>query len=141
MAKKLKVKFKVLARGGQANPAPPLGPTLGQHGVNINEFTTRFNEETKDRMGEIVPTIVTLYDDKSFDLAYKTAPASELIKQELKLKKGADKPGTEVIGKITQAQLATIAEKKMPDLNANDLEAAKRIIAGTAKQMGLTIED
>src|SRR5690606_9427181 len=114
--KKIKVKFKVLARGGQANPAPPLGPTLGQHGVNINEFTTRFNEETKDRMGELVPTVVTLYDDKSFDLAYKTAPASELIKQELKLKKGADKPGTEVIGKITQAQLATIAEKKMPDL-------------------------
>jgi large subunit ribosomal protein L11 len=141
MAKKVKVKFKVLARGGQANPGPPLGPTLGQHGVNINEFTTRFNEETKDRMGDLVPTIVTLYEDKSFDLLYKTAPASELIKTELKLQKGSDNPLANKIGKITQAQLQKIAEIKMPDLNANDIEAAKKIIAGTAKQMGLTIED
>ena len=141
MPKKVHTKFKVQARGGQANPGPPIGPTLGQHGININEFVNRFNEETKDRMGDLVPTIVTVYEDKTFDLTYKTAPASEMIKQELKLKKGSDNPSQDQIGKITQAQLAKIAEQKLPDLNTNDVEQAKKIIAGTARQMGLIIED
>jgi len=140
MAKTIKVKFKVMARGGQANPGPPIGPTLGQHGVNINEFVTRFNADTQDRMGDLIPTIVTVYEDKSFDLVYKTAPASELIKNLLKLKKGSGNPLADKIGKITQAQLEEIAKQKLEDLNTNDIEAAKKIIAGTARQMGLTIE-
>src|SRR5665811_1441827 len=117
MAKKIKIKFKVMARGGQANPGPPIGPALGQRGVNINEFVTRFNADTQNRMGDLIPTIVTVYEDKSFDLTYKTAPASELIKTLLKLKKGSGNPLTDKIGTITQAQLEEIAKQKLEDLN------------------------
>lgn len=141
MAKKIKVKFKLQARGGQANPGPPIGPTLGQHGVNIQQFVTRFNEDTKGRMGELIPCVCTVYDDKSFDLVYKVAPASELIKQVLKLEKGSAKPNSEKIGTIKRSQLKTIAEKKMSDMNAGSVEAAMSMIAGTARQMGLTITE
>lgn len=140
MAKKVKVKFKVQARGGQANPGPPIGPTLGQHGVNINEFITRFNAETKDKMGELVPAVVTVYEDRSFELAYKTAPASEMLKKAAKVEKGSGKPLQEKIGKVTKAQIREIAEKKLVDMNTTDVEAAMRTIEGTARQMGLTIE-
>ena len=139
MAKKIKVKFKLQARGGQANPGPPIGPTLGQHGVNIQQFIARFNEETKGRMGELVPTICTVYEDKTFDLSYKVAPASELIKQAIKLEKGSSKPLQEKVGTIKRSQLRAIAEKKISDMNANTVEAAASMIAGTARQMGLTI--
>ncbi len=137
---KVVTKFKVLARGGQATPGPPIGPTLGQHGVNIGQFINTFNTETKDRMGELIPTIVTVFDDKSFSLTYKIAPVSELIKTELKIQKGSQKPGTEKIGKMTREQIKRVAEKKLPDLNTTDLEAAMRLVAGTAKQMGLIPE-
>jgi len=140
MAKKVKVKFKVQARGGQANPGPPIGPTLGQHGININEFITRFNAETKDKMGELVPAVVTVYEDRSFDLTYKTAPASEMLKKAAKLEKGSGKPLQEKVGKVTKAQIREIAEKKLVDMNTTDVEAAMRTIEGTARQMGLTIE-
>lgn len=140
MAKKIKVKFKIMAIGGQANPAPPIGPTLGQHGININEFITRFNTETRDRMGEVVPVIVTAYEDRTFDLLYKTAPASALLMKAAGVSKGSAKPLQEKIGKITMAQVREIAEMKMPDMNTTDIEAAVRTIRGTARQMGLVIE-
>lgn len=141
MAKKIKAKFKILARGGQANPAPPIGPTLGQHGVNINEFVTRFNEATRgDRMGEVVPTIVTVYEDRSFDLLFKTPPASALLMKAAGIAKGSAKPLQEKVGKVSKTQIREIAEIKMPDLNTTDIDAACKTIEGTARQMGLTIE-
>lgn len=140
MAKKIKTKIKLQIVGGQANPAPPVGPALGQHGLNIADFCKQFNEKTKDRMGEITPVEITVYEDRSFDFILKTAPASVLIMKAANIKKGSGKPLTEKVGSITQAQLAEIATKKMPDLNANDLEAAKNIIAGTARQMGVQIK-
>ncbi|MBD3248305.1 50S ribosomal protein L11 [Candidatus Falkowbacteria bacterium] len=141
MPKKVMTQIKLQIPAGQANPAPPVGPALGQHGLNIQDFCTKFNDASKERAGDIIPVIITVYEDRSFDFIMKTPPASELIKKHLKLKKGSSKSLTEKIGKITQAQLAEIAEIKMPDLNANDIEAAKKIIAGTAKQMGLEIEE
>lgn len=140
MAKKVKVMFKIMAKGGQANPAPPIGPTLGQHGVNINEFVTRFNEATRDRMGKVVPTVVTVYEDRTFDLAYKTAPASELLKEAAGIQRGSAKPLQEKVGKVTKAKIREIAETKMADLNTTDIDAAVRTIEGTARQMGLIIE-
>lgn len=126
--------------GGQANPAPPVGPALGQHGVNISEFCKQFNDKTKDRMGDITPVEITVYEDRSFDFILKTPPAAELIKKAAKIAKGSGKPLTEKVGFISQAQLGEIAKIKMPDLNANDIEAAKKIIAGTARQMGVEIK-
>lgn len=126
--------------GGQANPAPPVGPALGQHGLNIAEFCKSFNDKTKDKMGDIIPVEITVYEDRSYDFVLKTSPASELIKKAAGIKKGSGKPLTEKIGSITKAQLEEIAKTKMPDLNANDLEAAKNIIAGTARQMGVDIK-
>jgi len=140
MAKIIKKKFKVMARGGQATPGPPIGPTLGQHGVPINEFISRFNEETKSRMGEMVPAIITVYDDRSFDMTYKVAPASDLIKSALKLQSGSKTPATAKVGKITKAQLRELAQKKMTDMNTTDIEAAMRMLEGTARQMGVTVE-
>jgi len=140
MAKKIKTKIKLQIVGGQANPAPPVGPALGQHGLNIADFCKQFNDKTKDRMGEITPVEITVYEDRSFDFILKTAPASVLIMKAANLKKGSSKSLTVKVGSITKAQLAEIATKKMPDLNANDLEAAMKIIAGTARQMGVEIK-
>jgi large subunit ribosomal protein L11 len=141
MAKTLKVKIKLQIPAGSANPAPPVGSALGQHGVAIQDFCNQFNEKTKDQRGDIIPVEISVYDDRSFDFITKTPPTAELIKKELGAKKGSGTPNKEKIGAITQAQLKKIAEIKMPDLNANDIEAAKKIIAGTAKSMGLKIKD
>ena len=140
MAKKIKTKIKLQIAGGQANPAPPVGPALGQHGLNIAEFCKAFNDKTKDKMGDIIPVEITVYEDRTYDFILKTSPASELIKKAAGIKKGSGKPLTMKVGSITQAQLEEIAKNKMPDLNANDLEAAKSIIAGTARQMGVDIK-
>ncbi|KKT13191.1 MAG: 50S ribosomal protein L11 [Candidatus Falkowbacteria bacterium GW2011_GWF2_43_32] len=140
MAKKIKTKIKLQIAGGQANPAPPVGPALGQHGLNIAEFCKQFNDKTKDKMGDIIPVEITVYEDRSYDFILKTPPAAELIKKAANIKKGSGKPLTEKVGEITQAQLEEIAKTKMPDLNANSLEAAKKIIAGTARQMGVQIK-
>jgi len=133
------VKLQVV--GGKANPAPPVGTALGPHGLNIQQFCTQFNEATKTQQGDIIPVEVTVYEDRSFDFILKTPPASVLIMKALGVQKGAGKPNTEKIGSLTQAQLEEIAKKKMPDLTAADLEAAKRTIAGTARQMGVKIVD
>ncbi len=140
MAKKLKTLIKLQIVGGQANPAPPVGPALGQHGLNIQEFCQRFNEATKDRMGDVVPVEIRVYEDRSYDFITKTAPASELIKKFAKISKGSSKPLTDKVGSITKDQLKEIAQIKMSDLNANDLEAAMNIIAGTARQMGVEVK-
>ena len=140
MAKKLITQIKLQIMGGVANPAPPVGPALGQHGLNIQDFCTQFNNATADKKGEVVPVVINVYEDRSFDFIMKVAPASDLIKKAAGLKKGSGNPLKDKAGKITKAQLQKIAEKKMPDLNANDIEAAMKIIAGTAKQMGVTIE-
>jgi len=140
MAKKIKTKIKLQIAGGQANPAPPVGPALGQHGLNIAEFCKQFNDKTKDKMGDIVPVEITVYEDRSYDFILKTPPAGELIKKAAGIKKGSSKPLTEKVGTITDKQLGEIAMVKMPDLNANDLESAKKIIAGTARQMGVEIK-
>ena len=140
MAKKIKTKIKLQIAGGQANPAPPVGPALGQHGLNIAEFCKAFNDKTKDKMGDIIPVEITVYEDRTYDFILKTSPASELIKKAAGIKKGSGKPLTMKVGSITKAQLEEIAKTKMPDLNANDIEAAKSIIAGTARQMGVDIK-
>ncbi|BFD25043.1 MAG: 50S ribosomal protein L11 [Candidatus Parcubacteria bacterium] len=141
MAKKIKAKIKLQITGGQANPAPPVGPALGQHGLNISEFCQKFNEATRDKMGEIVPVEITVYEDRSYDFITKVAPASALIKGAAKVSKGSGKPLTEKVGSITKAQLREIAEKKMPDLNATSVEAAMNTLAGTARNMGIQIKD
>jgi len=140
MAKKEVVKIKLQIAGGKATPAPPVGPALGQHGVNIQAFCSQFNEATKTKMGDVVPIVITVYDDRSFSFIMKTPPASELIKKAAGIAAGSGKPNLEKVGKLTRAQLKEIAEVKMPDLNANDIEAAMKIITGTARQMGVTIE-
>jgi large subunit ribosomal protein L11 len=139
MAKKIKAVLKVQATGGAATPAPPLGPVLGQQGINIAQFVQQFNAATQDRRGEVVPVVLTVFDDRSFEFVLKTAPASELIKKAIGAKSGSGKPLTEKIGSITQAQLRKIAEEKLPDLNTKDVEKAMKIIAGTARQMGVDI--
>lgn len=140
MAKKIKTKIKLQIAGGQANPAPPVGPALGQHGLNIAEFCKEFNDKTKDKMGDVIPVEITVFEDRSYSFVLKTSPASEMIKKAAGIKKGSGKPLTEKIGSITQAQLEEIAKNKMADLSAHDIEAAKRIIAGTARQMGVEIK-
>ena len=132
--------IKLQVAGGQANPAPPVGPALGQHGINIQQFCVQFNEKTRDRMGETVPVEISVYEDRSFSFIMKTPPASELIKKAAGISKGSGKPLTEKVGKITKAQVKEIAEKKMEDLNANDIDAAMRIIEGTARQMGVEVK-
>lgn len=140
MAKKLLTQIKLQIMGGAANPAPPVGPALGQHGVNIQGFCKEFNDKTQDRKGEVVPVIISVFEDRSFKFIMKTPPASELIKKAAKLQKGSGKPLQEKVGKITKAQVREIAEKKMPDLNCNTIESAMKMIEGTARQMGVTIE-
>ncbi|MBT4350382.1 MAG: 50S ribosomal protein L11 [Candidatus Magasanikbacteria bacterium] len=140
MAKKLVTQIKLQIPGGSANPAPPVGPALGQHGLNIQDFCTQFNNATADKKGEIVPVIISVYEDRSFDFITKVAPASALVKKAAGIKKGAGNPLKDKVGSITEAQLREIAEKKMPDLNANDIEAAMKIIAGTARQMGVQVK-
>jgi large subunit ribosomal protein L11 len=140
MAKEIITTIKLQIQAGQANPAPPVGPALGQHGLNISEFCQKFNDATRDKMGDIIPVEIMVFADRSYDFKLKTPPASALIKKLLKLKKGSGNPLKDKVGTITQAQLAEIAEIKMPDLSANDIEAAKKIIAGTARQMGVEVK-
>jgi large subunit ribosomal protein L11 len=132
--------IKVQAMGGAASPAPPLGPTLGQHGVNIQQFTAEFNAATQDRRGEVVPCVLTIYEDRSFSFILKTPPTAELIKKYAKIKKGSGKPLTEKVGTLTKAQVAEIATIKMPDLNTKDVEMASRIVEGTCRQMGVEVK-
>ena len=140
MARKVLTLIKLQVPAGQANPAPPVGPALGQHGVNIMEFCKAFNAQTQDQNGRIIPVEITVYEDRSFTFITKTPPAAVLIKQAAGLEKGSGEPNREKVGRISQAQVREIAERKMPDLNANDLDAATRIIAGTARSMGVTVE-
>ena len=141
MAKEVDVKIKLQAPGGQATPAPPIGPVLGQHGINIGQFVSQFNERTRELNGTIVPVVITLYKDKSFTFEVKSPPAAVLLKQMADLAKGSGVPNKEKVGKITSEQLREIAETKFKDLNAYDVDHAMRIIAGTARSMGVEIED
>ncbi len=140
MAKKLVAQIKLQVVGGAANPAPPIGPALGQHGLNIQAFCKEFNDKTQDKKGDVVPIIISVYADRTFDFIMKTPPVPELIKKAIKLQKGSAKPLQEKVGKINKAQIREIAEKKMPDLNCHTIEAAMRMVEGTAKSMGVTIE-
>lgn len=140
MAKKLMTQVKLQIPGGAANPAPPIGPALGQHGVNIAGFCKEFNDKTKEMKGDIVPVVISIYEDRSFTFIMKTPPVAELIKKAAKIQKGSGKPLQEKVGKITKAQVKEIAEKKMPDLNCHTVEAAMSMVEGTAKQMGVTVE-
>jgi len=139
MAKKVTAVIKLQITAGKANPAPPVGPALGQAGVNIQEFCTRFNNETKDKGGDIIPVIISVYEDRSYDFVLKTPPAAELLKKAAGVQKGSKEPQKDKVGKITKKQLQEIAETKMPDLNAVDIEGAMKIIAGTARQMGIEV--
>jgi large subunit ribosomal protein L11 len=139
MAKKVLTQIKLQAVAGQASPAPPVGPALGQHGVNIMEFVKSFNAQTQGDMGTVIPVVITVYEDRSFTFVTKSPPAAVLIKQALNLDKGSSEPYRTKVGQITQDQLREIAEKKMKDLNANDVEAAAKIIAGTARSMGVEV--
>lgn len=140
MAKKIERKMKLQIPAGKAAPAPPLGPSLGQAGVNIGEFTNKFNSETQDRMGQIIPVVVTVFEDKSFELEYKKPPMSFLIKQKLGIQSGSGTNLTKKVGTLTKAQVKEIAEEKMEDLNANDIEAASKIVEGTARSMGVEVK-
>ena len=135
MAKELTGKIKLQCPAGQATPAPPIGPALGAHGVNIAEFVKQFNDRTRDQMGMILPVEISVYKDRSFDFILKTPPAPVLIRKAVGLDKAANNPGSETVGTITDAQIEEIAKIKMPDLNANDIEAAKQQIRGTARSM------
>lgn len=139
-SKKVKTIIKLQLQAASATPAPPVGPALGQHGLNIQEFCKQFNDRTKEMRGDIVPAEITIFEDRTFTFVLKTPPASALLKKAAGIEKGSGKPLTEKVGKVTKAQVREIAEKKMPDLNASDIDAAMRIIEGTARQMGLTIE-
>ena len=140
MAKKETAKIKLQCPGGQANPAPPVGPALGQHGVNIMDFCKAYNEATKDKMGQVVPVEITVYIDRSYTFILKTPPVSDLIKNILSLKKGSAEPNKNKIGKLTKENVREIAEIKMPDLNAVKIESAMKIIEGSARSMGVEVE-
>ena len=140
MAKKVLTLIKLQIPGGQANPAPPVGPALGQHGLNIMDFCKAFNAKTQADNGRIIPVEITVYEDRSFSFITKTPPAAVLIKEALRLQKGSGEPNRTKVGKLTRAQLRQIAETKMNDLNANDVEAAMLVIAGTARSMGVEVE-
>ncbi|HMB17430.1 MAG TPA: 50S ribosomal protein L11 [Candidatus Paceibacterota bacterium] len=140
MAKKIKTTLKLQIHAGQATPAPPIGPALGQHGINIGDFVSRFNEETKDMNGELIPVEITVYEDRSFDLEFKTPPASFLLKKAAGIEKGSGEPNKNKVGTVTRDDLEKIAERKMEDLNADDMDAAVKIIGGTARNMGIEVE-
>jgi large subunit ribosomal protein L11 len=140
MAKKVLTLIKLQIPGGQANPAPPVGPALGQHGVNIMEFCKAFNAETAPQNGRIIPVEITVFEDRSFTFITKTPPAAVLIKEALSLEKGSAEPNRAKVGRLTSAQVRQIAETKMPDLNARDVDQAMKIIAGTARSMGVEVE-
>lgn len=140
MAKELKAKIKLQCPAGQATPAPPVGPALGAHGVNIAEFVKQFNDKTRDKMGLIIPVEISVYKDRSFDFIMKSPPAAVLLKKAAGIESGAGEVGTEIVGTVTRAQLEEIAEMKKEDLNARDVEHAVRIIAGTARSMGVQVE-
>ncbi len=140
MAKEIQVQIKLQAQGGQATPAPPIGPALGQHGVNIGQFVSQFNERTKELNGTIVPVVITVYKDRSFTFEVKSPPAAVLLKQAAEVAKGSGVPNKEKAGKVTRQQLRQITEKKFKDLNAYDIESAEKIIEGTARSMGIEIE-
>jgi len=141
MAKEVTVKIKLQAPGGKATPAPPIGPALGQHGVNIGQFISQFNERTRDLNGTVVPIIISVYTDKSFTFEVKSPPAAVLLKQAAEVAKGSGVPNKEKVGKVTREQLRQIAEKKFNDLNAYDIEAAEQLIRGTARSMGIEISE
>ena len=140
MAKKIMKKIKLQVRGGQANPAPPLGPTLGQAGVNIGEFVNQFNDATKEQMGETVSVVLTVFEDRSFEFQIKTPPASGLIKKAAGIKSGSGKNAVKKVGSITKDQLREIAETKLPDLNAHTVEQAMKIIEGSCRSMGVEVK-
>lgn len=141
MAKKVVAVIKLVITAGKANPAPPIGPALGQHGVNIMAFCKEYNARTADKVGLVVPVEISVFEDRSFTFVLKTPPASVLIRKAAGVERGSGEPNRKKVGQITQAQLREIAETKMPDLNANDVEAAMKIVAGTARNMGVTVVD
>lgn len=140
MAKKIIKKVKVIAPAGKATPAPPLGPTLGQAGINIGDFVKKFNDATREQMGDMIPVEITVYEDRSYSMVFKTPPASSLILKAIGKEKGSGKNLVSKAGTITKAQIKVIAEKKMPDLNAHDIEAAMKIIEGSARSMGVDVK-
>ena len=140
-AKKIKTVIKVNLPAGEATPAPPLGPALGQHGVAIMEFVKQYNERTSEMKGNTVPAVITIYEDRSFDFVTKLAPVADMIKKELGIEKGSGTTPKEIAGTLSQAQLTKIAQEKIKDLNTEDLDAAKKIVAGTARSMGITVEE
>lgn len=140
MAKPIKTVLKLQIEAGKANPAPPIGTALGPQGVNIQDFCKQFNDATKDMTGDIVPAQITIYEDRSFTFVLKTPPASALLRQAAGVDKGAANPLKDKVGKVSRADVRSIAERKMADLNANDLDAAEKIVAGTARSMGITVE-
>jgi len=139
VAKRVMTQIKLQIKAGQANPAPPVGPALGQHGVNIQEFCSTFNERTKEQMGTVTPVIITVFQDRSFSFITKTPPASVLLKKAANIQSGATEPGKAIVGQVTRNQVKEIASLKMEDLNAGTVEAAMKIIAGTARSMGLEV--
>jgi len=139
MAKKVKIVIKIQAPAGRANPAPPIGPALGQHGVNIMDFVNKFNDKTKDMGGMIIPAEITIYEDRTFDFILKSPPAAVLLKKAAKIEKGSGVPNREKVGKVSRAQVEEIAKQKMADLNAVNLEGATKIIEGTARSMGIEV--
>ena len=141
MAKRVRAVLTLQLEAGKASPAPPVGPALGQHGVGIMEFVKSYNERTASNAGELIPAQITVYEDRSFTFELKTPPASDLIRRAAGLEKGASEPRREVAGSITSDQVRTIAEQKMQDLNANDIDAAMKMVAGTARSMGVEVED
>lgn len=140
MAKEIKKIIKITIPAGGATMAPPIGPTLAPYGINAGDFCTQFNEQTRENNGILTPVVLTIYEDRTFSFILKTPPTSELIRRELKIKKGSGKPNLEKVGKLSKDQMKTIAEMKMPDLNTSDVEQAMKIVAGTAKQMGIDTE-
>ncbi len=140
MAKKIKTILKLQIEAGKATPAPPVGPALGQHGLNIQEFVTKFNEATRDKMGQVIPAEITVFEDRTFTFKLKTPPASYLLRKAAGIEKGSGEPNKKKVGKITRKQIEEIAQIKMEDLNANDLPGAMKIIEGTARQMGIEVK-